>query len=98
VHHVLHVAVAVVAVDEHRQVARPHDVAHRRRDLAKTLEAEVGHSVARADRRETADEIGLEPDPLDQAGAQGIVRAGHDQDPLVRDGAIDDLAKARRHG
>ena len=37
VHDVLDVAIAVVAVDEHRQVARAHDIAHGGRDFAKAL-------------------------------------------------------------
>src|SRR4029079_7214842 len=44
VHHFLAVAVAVVAVDEHRQVARRHDVAHAGGDLTKALEPDIGHA------------------------------------------------------
>src|SRR5262249_46283259 len=89
--------VAVIAVDEDRQVAGRHDVAHTGGDLAEALEADVGHAVARPDRRETADEIGLEADLLDQPRAQRVVRAGHDQKALVRHRRVDDLAKASWH-
>ena len=97
VHHVLDVAVAVVAVDEHRQVAGRHDVAHGRRDFAKTLQPDVGYAITRADRREAADEIGLEADPLDQPGAERVMRARNNQNPFVVDGLVDDLAKTGRH-
>ena len=95
VHHVLDVAVAVVAVDEHRQVAGRHDVAHAGRDLAEALQPDVGHAVARADRREAADEIGLEAELLDDARGERVMRARHHQEPLVLHGLVDDLAETR---
>ena len=64
------------------------------RDLAEALEPDVGHAVARADRRKAADEIGLEADLLDEPRAERVVRAGHHQEPLVLHGLVDDLAKA----
>ena len=97
VHHVLDVAVAVVAVDEHRQVAGRHDVAHAGRDFAKTLEPDVGDSIARADRRETADEIRLEADFLYKTRAERVMRAGNNEKSLVPDRRVDDLSKTCRH-
>ena len=66
VHDVLDVAIAVVAIDEDRQVARHHDVAHGGGNLAKAFEAHVRHAVTRADRRKPADEIRFEANLLDQ--------------------------------
>ena len=96
-HYVLHVAIAVVAVHEHRQVASCHDVAHAGRDFAEAFQADVGHAVACADCWEATNEIGLETDVLDQPGTQRVMRAGHHQKFLILDGLVDDLAKARRH-
>ena len=62
-------------------------------DFAEALQPDIRHAVARADRREAADEIGLEADLLDHPRAQRIMRAGDDQEPLVLDGLVDDLAK-----
>src|SRR4029079_6797904 len=97
VHHVLDVAVAVVAVDEHRQVAGRHDVAHAGRNLAEAFYAYGRHAVARADRGEAADEIGLEAELLDDARGERVMRTRDNQEPLVLHGLVDDLAKTRRH-
>lgn len=97
VHDVLDVAVAIVAVDKDRQVARRHDVAHRGGDLSEALEAQVGDPIAGAHRRKAADEIGLEADPLDEPRAQRVVRPRHYQQALLLHRHIYDLAKARRH-
>ena len=83
VHHVLDVAVAVVAIHEHRQVAGGHDVAHGRCDFAKALQPDVGHAIARADGRETADEIGFEADFLDEPRAERVMGTGNDEEPLL---------------
>src|SRR5262249_51497296 len=97
VHDVLHVAVTVVAVDEHRQVAGRHDVAHRSRDFADPLETDIGHAVAGAGYRKAADEVGLEADRLNEPRAERVMGAGDDQEPLVLDGPVDDLTKTRAH-
>src|SRR5580692_3302910 len=96
-HDVLDVAIAVVAVDENRQVARAHDIAHGGGDFAKALQAHIGHAVTGAYGRKAADEIGLEADLLDQPGAERVMGAGHHQESLVLDGFVDDLAEACRH-
>src|SRR5262249_45350311 len=93
VHHVLDVAVAVVAVDEHRRATGRHDVARAGGALAEALEPDVGHAIARADRREAADEIGLKADLLDDARAERVMRPRHHQKALFLYGLVDDLAK-----
>jgi hypothetical protein len=97
VHHVLDIPISVIAVHEHRQVASRHDVAHGGGDLAKALQANVRHPVSRADRREAADEIGLEPDLLDQSRAQRVVGARDNQKPPFFHGPVDDLPKTGLH-
>ena len=76
---ILHVAVAVVAVDHYRQVACRHDVGDRGRDFVERDEPDVGQAPARADGREAAGEIGLEARALDQSRAQRIERARKNQ-------------------
>ena len=79
VHDVLHVAVAVVAVDHDRKVARRHDVGHGGRNLAERDKADVRQPPARADGREAAGEIGLEAGALDQPRAHRVECARQDQ-------------------
>jgi hypothetical protein len=93
-HHVLDVAISVVAVDEGRQVAGRHDVAHGRRDFAEALQADVGYAITRADDREAANEICLETDALDEPGAERVMGARNNQEPLVIHSLVDDFAKA----
>ena len=97
VHGVLDVAVAVVDVDQHRNVraammSRP-PPRYRRSPRARYR----GRRSAPGDGK-AADEHAVEPGPLDQQRAQRIIAAGNDQQPLLRDGALERLAKAPRGG
>jgi hypothetical protein len=76
---VLGIAIAVVAVDQHRQARRRHDVAHAGAHLAERDQADVGQCVARADQRIAADGIGGEARALDQPGAERIMRGREQQ-------------------
>jgi len=89
----LDVAVTVVDIDQNRHIAGRKDVAHRCRDVAEALEADVGHAIARTGDRETADEHGVESGPLDQQRAQCIVGAGNDEQSPLGDGSVQRLAK-----
>src|SRR5215471_13230201 len=93
VHGVFDVAVTVVNIDQNRHIAGREDVAHRCRDVAEALEADVGHAIARTGDRETADEHGVESGPLDQQRAQCIVGAGNDEQSPLSDGSVQRLAK-----
>ncbi len=84
-HDILDVAIAVVAVDHHRQIAGRHDVGHGGRDFAERDQPDVGQSPARADGGKSAGEIGLEAGALDQARAERVERARQDQRALAFD-------------
>jgi hypothetical protein len=94
-HGVLDVAIAVVDVDQDRHIAGRDDVVHRCRDVGETLQPDVGHAIARAGDRKAADEHGVEAGPLDQQRAQRIIGARDDEQPPLRDGPLERLAKAR---
>jgi IS5 family transposase len=49
---------------------------------------------ARAGDGKAADEHGVEARPLDQQCAQRVIGAGDDEQPLVRDRAVERLAEA----
>ncbi len=74
-----HVAVAIVRIDEDRQIARADHVAECRGEFAKLAQADVGQPVARARGLEPADEKSLEARLLDQERGQRVVRAGQHQ-------------------
>ena len=81
---ILGVAVAVVAIDQHREAARRDDVAHARADLAEAGEPDVGQRVAGADERKAADAVGRKARPLDQPRRQGVMREREEQGLLAR--------------
>jgi hypothetical protein len=71
---VLHVAVSVVAVHEHRQVCRADHLAHAIHLLAVMLEVDVGMGIARSDKGEAADLECLEARQIDQPRGQCVMR------------------------
>ena len=79
VHRVLDVAIAVVSIDQHRQIARADHVAESGGEFAELAEPDVGQSVARPRGLEAADEEALEAGLLDEQGGQRVVRAGQDE-------------------
>ena len=91
---VLDVAVAGVAVDQHRQARRRHDVADAGADLAEGGQPDVGDGVARADQREAADRIGREARALDQPRRQRVMGARQQQRLLL----LEQLLPGRRLG
>jgi len=62
---VLGVAIAVVAVDQHRQARRGHDVADAGAHLAEGHQPDIGQRMARADEGVAADRIGGKARALD---------------------------------
>ena len=80
---VLHVAVAGVAIDQHRQARRRHDVADAGADLAECGESDVGNAVARADQRIAADRVGGKARALDQPRRQRVMGAWQQQRLLL---------------
>ncbi len=71
----LDIAIAVVAVDRHRQAAGGDVLANRRARLAEADHTDIGNGAARAARRETADHAGLEAGAFDRPRAARIVGA-----------------------
>jgi hypothetical protein len=82
---VLHVAVAGVAIDHHRQAGRRHDVAHAGADLAVSRKSDVRNAIARADQLVAADRICVKPGALDQPRRQRIIGARQQQRLLARE-------------
>jgi len=80
---VLGVAIAVVAVDQHRQLGRRHDVADAGAHLAETDQPEIRQPVTRADQRKAADRIGGKARALDQPRRERVMRAGQQQRALA---------------
>jgi hypothetical protein len=77
---VLHVAIAVIGVDQHRQQrGGGENVAHAGVHFAEAGKPDVGQRMPRADQRKAADRIGGETGALDQPRGQRIVRAGQKQ-------------------
>jgi hypothetical protein len=64
---ILDIAVAIVAVDQHRQAARRHDVADAGAHLAEAHEPDVGQRMARADEGIASDRISDKARALDEA-------------------------------
>ena len=75
---ILDVAVAVVRIDEHRQVGSSNGVAHHRAVLAVLREIDVRVGEARTYKGKAADLIGWVPCHLDNSRRQGIVRHGQE--------------------
>jgi hypothetical protein len=80
---ILHVAIAGVAIDQHWQVCRRHDVANAGADFAERGQADVGNAVARPDQREAADGVGRKAGTFDQPRRQRVVRARQQQRLLL---------------
>jgi hypothetical protein len=74
VRHVLAVAVAVVAIDQHRQPRGAHDALHQVGLFREVGEVDVGQAEACAGHREAADLVGPEARALDQPRGQRIMR------------------------
>jgi hypothetical protein len=62
---VFHVPVAVVCIDEHRQVRHGQNVAVRLSEIAHSEQLDIGHTVTNASDCKRADEVRLESGPLD---------------------------------
>ena len=75
----LHVAIPVVAVNKHRQIARRHDVADSGSDFTKSHQPNVGNAIASANQRKASNEVGFKAGTLDKPCTDRIVRARKNQ-------------------
>ena len=76
---ILDVAVAVVDVDENRQIRHLDDVGHGGGDVGHGAEPEIGDAVACPHGRKPTDKQAGKPRLLGEARAQSVVDTGHEQ-------------------
>src|SRR6266436_3225335 len=72
-------AIAIIAVDQHRETARRHDVADAGTHFAEADEPDVGERVTRADEGVAPDRIGGKARALDETRRERVMRAREQQ-------------------
>jgi hypothetical protein len=71
----LYVAISVVAVYKHWEIACRHDVANTGSYFAESHQPDIGNAIAGTNERESSDKVRFEAGPLDQPGTNCIVCA-----------------------